>query len=99
MREETPLNWDKLPSGLRYLVVPAEKYGSLQFDEKIYEFGESMSEADRQALRKVAMQMLESEAEIDQFLNEYRMTEHPEAQLVYFLGHLIALLTDAGFLK
>ncbi len=91
------LDWNKLPRNLGYLAEPAEKYGHHQFEEKIFNFLRSMSESEKAQLNALLRRSMSDGAEIDAWLDRYRITEHPEARLVYFLGHLLALGNDAGF--
>jgi hypothetical protein len=93
------LDWDKLPDPLRYLAGPAEWYGRLQFDDPIYEFlQERMTPDERAELRALNRRYKQDWDAIDRWLDEYRMTKHPEARLVYFTGHLLGLGEDAGLL-
>lgn len=98
MRKQ-PLNWTKLPTHLHYLAGPAEKYGRYQFEDRIFDYlMNDMTEQDRVELRAIAERMLPDEPAINAWLDKYNMTVHDEAGLVYFLGHLIALANDGGFL-
>jgi hypothetical protein len=94
-----PLNWRKLPSHLCYLAGPAEKYGGYQFDDRIYDYlTNDMTEQDRVELRTVAERIESDSAEIEAWLDDYNMTVHDEAGLIYFLHHFIALANDGNFL-
>jgi hypothetical protein len=93
------LDWSKLPPPLRYLAGPAEVYGGLQFDDPIYEFLQERMTAEEQAeLRALTQRYGEDWEAINRWLDEYPMTEHPEARLVYFTGHLIGTGADLGLL-
>jgi hypothetical protein len=91
------LDWSKLPPTLAYLVGPAEKYGHYQFEDRIFEFLRGMSEPDKQELTVLVQRTIPDNDEIDRWLDEYSMTKHREAALVYFFQHLLALGNDAGF--
>jgi hypothetical protein len=91
------LDWNKLPANLRYLAAPAGKYGRYQFEDRIFDFLRGMSEDERRELRELLQREIKDEIEVDAWLDQYRMTKHPEARLVYFLGHLLAHGNDAGF--
>jgi hypothetical protein len=94
-----PLDWTKLPTGLRYLAEPATKYGELQFENRIMDFLErEATVADREALRALKPLVIRDEGAIDAWIDELGITEHREAALVYFLLHLMALGNDAGLL-
>jgi hypothetical protein len=93
------LDWNKLPSTLAYLAEPAEKYGRYQFEDKIFEFLRRMSESERRELIDLMQRSKSQVTEIDNWLDEHRITEHPEARLIYFLEHLLALGNDAGFFR
>ena len=94
------LDWSKLPPRLQYLAKPAEKYGSYQFDDKILTFlGKKATEAEKDELNAVSNRMVEDEKEINAWLDYLGITRHDEARLVYFLGHLIPLGTDNGYLQ
>lgn len=95
-KDEEKLEWQKLPEDLRYLTSPAERYSVIQFDDDIDEFADSMDERARAELQAIAPIVDRDEKKIDAFLDEYRMTEHREANLVYFLTYLIATLREMG---
>jgi hypothetical protein len=96
-REE--LDWSKLPDSLRYLAGPAEVYGAYQFEGKILDYLHSHMTADERAeLQALSRQYGQDSEAINRWLDEYPMTEHPEAGLVYFTGSLLGLGSDAGLL-
>jgi hypothetical protein len=93
------LDWNKLPGPLRYLAGPAEVYGGYQFDERIMDFLQSrMLPEERSELLALGLQYRRDSEAINHWLDEYPMTKHPEARLVYFTGHLLGLGEDAGLL-
>ena len=93
------LDWSKLPAPLSYLAGPAEVYGTYQFDNRIFDFLESHMTADeRTELQALSKRYGEDWEAINRWLDQYRMTKHPEAALVYFTGHLLALGGNAGLL-
>jgi hypothetical protein len=93
------LDWNKLPESLRYLAGWAEVYGAYQFEGKILDFLQSRMTADeRTELQGLSERYGQDDDAINRWLDEYAMTEHPEAGLVYFTGHLLALGKDAGLL-
>jgi hypothetical protein len=96
-RTAEALDWSKLPTPLRYLAGPAEVYGGLQFDDPIYEFlQERMTAAEQAELRAVSQRYGQDWEAINRWLDEFPMTEHPEARLVYFTGHLLGIGADLG---
>lgn len=93
------LDWNKLPESLRYLAGWAEVYGEYQFEGAILDFLQSRMTADeRTELQELSRQYERDEEAINRWLDEYEITEHPEAALVYFTGGLLALGKDAGLL-
>ncbi len=94
--EVVPLDWTKLPPELRYLVEPAEKYGKYQFPEEVDAFINTMTSSQLDELLEIDRRSLTDETKIEDFLNSYRMTDHKEAELIYFLFHLIATIKDYG---
>jgi hypothetical protein len=93
------LDWSKLPSSLHYLTGPAERYGRLQFDDPIYEFLQERMTSDEQAELQALNQRYRQDREtIDHWLDEFSMTAHPEAGLVYFTGYMLAIGADLGLL-
>ena len=93
------LDWDKLPPSLRYLAGPAEVYGRLRFDDRIYEFLQERMTADERAELQALNQRYGKDSEaIDRWLDRYAMTDHPEASLVYFTGYLLSTGADLGLL-
>ncbi len=93
------LDWSKLPPPLKYLARPAEVYGGLQFDDPIYEFLRERMTAEEQAeLRSLSQRYGQDCGAINRWLDEFSMTVHPEARLVYFTGHLLSVGADLGLL-
>jgi hypothetical protein len=91
------LDWSKLPASLQYLARPAEIYGRLQFDDPIYEFlPERMTTNEQAELRALSQRYGQDWEAIDRWLDEVPMTDHPEARLVYFTGHLLGTGADLG---
>jgi hypothetical protein len=96
-REE--LDWSKLPPSLRYLAGPAEVYGGYQFENRIMDFLQTrMTPDERVELQALSIRYGEDYEGIERWLDEYRMTQHREAALVYFTGMLLGLGSDAGLL-
>ena len=93
------LDWNKLPATLRYLAGPAEVYGHYQFEDAIMDFFcARMTPHERAELQALGRRYLQDGEAIGHWLDEYPMTRHPEARLVYFTGHLLALGADAELL-
>ena len=95
---EEPLDWYKLPPGLEWLAAPAERYGRLQFDERIYDFLRAADSDERAELQAIGRRWAEVWPAIDAWLDTHRITAHPEARLVYFTGVLLGTGADAGLL-
>ncbi len=97
--EPETLDWSKLPSSLRYLAGPAERFGRLQFDDPIFEFLQEQMTVDEQAELSALSRRYEQDSQaINHWLDEFSMTEHREAALVYFTGYLLAIGADIGLL-
>jgi hypothetical protein len=97
--EVETLDWSKLPPSLSYLAGPAERYGRLQFDDPIYKFlQERMTPDEQTELRALNERYRKDWEAIDRWLDEFRMTKHPEARLVYFTGCLLGTGADLGLL-
>jgi hypothetical protein len=93
------LDWSKLPTSLRYLGGPAEVYGGLQFDDPICQFlKERMTAEERAELQALSRRYGQDREAINRWLDEFPMTAHPEARLVYFTGHLLGMGADLGLL-
>lgn len=93
--EAETFDWSKLPASLRYLAEPAERYGRLQLDERIDEFLQSQMTSDEHVELQALMVRYEQDWKlISKWLNVFRMTEHPEARVVYFTGHLLRTGAD-----
>jgi hypothetical protein len=80
-----PLDWSKLPQELRYLAEPARKFGVYQFHDDIVEFLEGITETELTELRKVNNRIKQDHQKIKDWLDCHRITEHREAQLIYFM--------------
>lgn len=92
-----PLDWTKLPPALRYLAGPAEVYGGYQFEGRILEFlRERMTADERSELKSLSQQYGRDWEAIESWLDEFRITKHREAALVYFTGHLLGMGADLG---
>jgi len=97
MSRKHPLDWSKLPTSLRYLAAPAEKYGRLQFDNRILDYLEKkMTDQEREELTELGRNMARDWDIINSWLDAHDITEHREAELIYFTGHLIGLGNDIG---
>lgn len=92
------LDWNKLPPEFRDIAGSAEVYGSYQFEERIFDFLERMTDEERAELIQLNERMSRDWEAIDGWLNKFSITEHKEAALVYFTVHLLALAGDAGYL-
>jgi hypothetical protein len=78
------------------LAEPAEKYGHYQFDDRIQDFlYNKMTESEAWELLALRDCMSEDFDIVEKWLNEYNMTVHPEARLVYFMRCLIGTADDA----
>lgn len=86
------LDWTKLPESLRYLAEPAEVYGGIQFEESVARFVQNATRTQLATLAEVANRVREDLGRINGWLDAHRMTEHPEAELVYFLLQLLGPL-------
>ena len=92
------LDWSKLPPGLEWLAAPAERYGRLQFDDRIYDFLHAAGPGERAELQALGQRWGEAWPTIDAWLDTHQINVHPEARLVYFTGHLLGTGADAGLL-
>lgn len=98
-RPVVPLDWSKLPPELAYLAGPAEKYGAFQFDDPIVEFlQERMTGSERAELSALSPRSRDDFEAINRWLDEFPMTKHREAALVYFTGHLMGWGEELGLL-
>jgi hypothetical protein len=77
---------------------PAERYGRYQFDEPILDFLRRASPAELEELRAIQRRWSADYPAIDAWLDEYRMTTHPEARLVYFTQVLLGMADESGLL-
>ena len=92
------LDWSKLPTELEWLAKPAERYGRLQFEDRIYDFLRQVSSAEKSDLKHLGQQWEAAWPSIDAWLNAHPMTAHIEARLVYFTGVFLGTGADAGLL-
>lgn len=99
MKFPEELDWSKLPAPLRYLAGSAEVYGAYQFDDKIQDFLQSrMTAEERDELKLLNERYGRDFDAVNRWLDEYPMTKHPEARLVYFTGHLLGMAHEAGLI-
>jgi hypothetical protein len=69
-------------------------YGRYQFDDEVDELIGRISNVETKRLRAIGLKSAEDAGPIRAWLDTYRMTEHREAALVYFLLGVIARLED-----
>lgn len=50
---EEPVDWSAVPDDLRWIIAPAEKYGSLRFEGRILDYIDQMDEAERAEARRL----------------------------------------------
>lgn len=94
---EEERDWTKLPALLQYLVEPAEKYGKIQFEIQIFEFLDNrMTPEEKLELQALSVRWKQDCKSINKWLDEFNITNNPEARLVYFTGLLIGLALDSG---
>jgi hypothetical protein len=93
------LDWSKLPPELRYLSGSAEVYGAYQFDDRIFEFLDRMTDEERTELIALNERMTPDWNSLDAWLRKYSMVEHKEAALVNFTMYLIGMAAEGGYLK
>jgi len=86
----------KLPPELRYLARPVETYGTLQLDDAISDFIDTLTDAQLEELREINERMNADKTKIGEFFDQYSTTKHIEAQRVYFLSYLLSRLEDEG---
>jgi len=85
---------------LEYLAKPATKYVDFQFEMRIMDYLEfEATDAEKTELVELSKRMQPDNDAIEAWMDQHRLTKHPEAALVYFTRHLIALGADAGLLK
>lgn len=91
-----PFDWTKLPDDLRYLAEPAERYGEIGSDADLVRFLEAADETQLASLAALAerIRLAGHLTRINQWLDQYSITDHREAAAVYFL---MLLLDLAGF--
>ena len=94
MRAPHVFHWEKLPLRLRYLGDFAERYGKYQFPAEVAAFFDSMTDADRNALDDLLVDVERDFDAINEFLDEFNMTKHQESNHLYFLVSLLAQYND-----
>jgi hypothetical protein len=92
------LDWSKLPPNLAWLAGPAERYGGYQFHDRILAFLRQASSGELADLRAVQQRWAVNYPAIDAWLDEYNMTKHIEAGLVYFTQALLGMADEDGLL-
>jgi hypothetical protein len=89
-----PLDWSKLPKDLNYLEAPAKKYGVYQFADHVEAFWRRATPGEVAELEELNKRTLRDSDKITLFLRQFRITEHREAALVYFLIGLLDALSS-----
>lgn len=90
------LDWTKLPDGLHFLIDPAVRYRAMRFIEAIEAFMANVPQEELDGLRVLQQEIEKNQQMIDRFLDQYDMTVHKEAELVYFLTYFIGMLQCYG---
>lgn len=80
-------DWTHLPERLRYLIEPATRWGTYQFDEQIDELERTIRPEDRTALRALARRLRDSGdwAPALDWTSSLSWTDHREAALMHWL--------------
>lgn len=88
--------YEKLPLSLQYLIGPAENYGRYQFGEQVVEFLDAATAEDMAKLAEVAEQYRNNGHApiLDEFLDQYPITDYEESSRLYFL---LGVIDAAGF--
>jgi hypothetical protein len=88
---EQELDWRKLPTELRYVVVAAELYGDWRGDPEFYAAADSLTSGELSALSDLAARArIGGHSDLlRSWLGEYPIDRHPESSRVY---HLMLLL-------
>jgi len=92
-------NWDLLPKHLHFLCAPAEKYGKLQFDDRIHAFFDRIKNSEINALQDVSNKYLVHSKEIEKWLDSFSMEEYIESRRIYFLFYLISIGNSRNIIK
>lgn len=84
-------DWSKLPAQLAYLREPAERYGTMQFEEDRSRFRRNATPEQRAEFQSLAHRLRDSGdyKVVDDWLMSHPITESAEASLVYWLMALI----------
>lgn len=88
-------DWSKLSSELQFLAEPAERYGAVQFPNEVTTFLEKITIEQQIEFDRLIKQLNEYSESVEHFLDQFRMTKHPEARHVYFLWNLLAHYADS----
>jgi len=77
----------QLPGDLSYLIAPAMKYGRYHFEQEMFQFLEHATSDEMEELAMIAERVLLNDhyAEVNRFLDQYAITDYPEAANLYFL--------------
>jgi len=80
-------DWSNLPAQLAYLRAPAERYGTMQFEEDRSRFRQNATLEQRAELQAIARRLRDSGHYklVDDWLLSHPITESAEASLVYWL--------------
>lgn len=92
--------WNDLPQNLRFLIEPACKYGSIQFDNDIHDF--YLTRATPQLLEQLSelhAAMTPHDHAIDIWIDQQGITIRKEAALLYFLTYFLFIGKDAGYIR
>lgn len=86
----------KLPTELKYLIAPAEKYGIYRSDCLIGDFLDKATDFELAELRAIAerYRLNGHPRMVDNFLDEFPITEHEQSAQLY---HLFGVIDAAGF--
>ncbi|MFO0937216.1 MAG: hypothetical protein U0798_11960 [Gemmataceae bacterium] len=82
--------WHDLPSELLYLQKYADEYGTLQFDDAIFDRLKRLDQSEIEELKQVSVFMVENWNLIEKYRETHPMTESESGKRLYFFGVFFA---------
>lgn len=87
---ERVVDWSELPEDLRWVIAPAEKYGSLQFESRILDCIDAMDESERAEVRAFRMRFEADHPRLCNLSPEGSFKVGTAAHRIYYLGFFFA---------
>jgi len=89
---EEPVDWSELHEDLRWVIEPAEKYGSLRFESRILDYIDGMGESERAEVRRLRARFAVDAERMEAVGGDAPLKPRTPADFIYNLTTFFAYL-------